>query len=329
MSSQQHAVARSLDVISNDLGITDSSSAARVFEASLGAGTTQVIRAAGGISLRNASDEQIADAVHKVRQVSRDAGLSAERGIVHAAMAGGGFEAGAAASRRGAQELRASHETAVAYERQASSSHSDAQALRNAASVVTRDGFSITGDDTYAIHRRADAEGVSRSSMNDPSVMMDVARRHFLEKFGSALGTPLSDLDPNGTVLPASRPSAPAFPDEEPVSPGTVLGRASSERAKVSDAQRRGGVTEEAAPALRDTAGHFVETRRRVHTDIEHQKRRVDADEEKLGGERERRYRESSPFNNSNPGGNPELEPPLTTQWEFYTGGTEKPTDRP
>ena len=206
MTTQQQAIARSLNTISNDLGITDISTASRVYEASLGVGTPKAIRLAGGVALRSASDEQISDAVRKVQQVSRDAGLSDETAVVHAAMAGGGFEMGGQGSRRGARELKASHDAATAYERQAQSSFSDARALRNAASIVTRDGFAITGDDTFAIHRSAAQEGVSRSAMNDPTVMMDVARRYLLEKYGASVGGPLkqSRLGQRATVCRSS-----------------------------------------------------------------------------------------------------------------------------
>jgi len=331
MSSQQQAIARSLDIISNDLGITDTSAATRVFDASLGAGTTQFVRAAGGISMRNSSDQQIADAVHKVRQVSRDAGLSDEKGIVHAVMASGGFETGATATRRGAMELRASHETATAYERQASSSFSEAQALRSAASVVARDGFAITGDDTYAIHRRAESERVSRAAMNDPGVMMDVARRHFLEKYGVSLGIPPNDLNPSAPAQTADQLSAPTFSNGTVASAESMQRKGSTVQAEVSGLNRAEGVAEHASPSLRDTASHFVGTKQRAQTDVQAREQRLGEDEQALHGERGRRFDGKSPFTNANPGDKPEPEPepPLTTQWEFYTGGEEKPTNRP
>jgi len=329
MSTQQQAVARSLDIISNDLGITDSSAASRVFEASLGAGTPHVVRLAAGASARNSSDEQIMDTVRKVQQSSRDAGLTNERALVHAAMAGGGFENGQQASRRGAGELKASHDAAVAYERQASSSLSEARALRSAASVVTRDGFSITGDDTYALHRRAEAEGISRAAMNDPSAMMDVARRHFLERYGSSLGNPLTDLDPNGQIPSATQLSTPAFSTGVLSSPEAVGHQASRAQERISRLNARDGEAENQAPGMHDAATHLVDMKRFVEGGVVATERRVADDERVLHDERARRYEDKSAFTISNPGGKPGPESPLTTQREFDTGGENPPDQRP
>lgn len=325
MTAQQQAVSRSLESISNDLGITDTSTAARVYEASLGAGTAKAIRLAAGVALRNSSDEQIMDTVRKVQQVSRDAGLTNEKAVVHAAMAGGGFEMGGQGGRRGARELRASHDTATAYERQAQSSFSDAQALRNAASAVTRDGFAITADDTFAIHQRAAQEGVSRSAMNDPVVMMDVARRHFVAKYGAAVGTPLANLDPHGAPPSASHLTEARFSTGAVASPARVRDEASSAQAEISAVSRREGVQEDGAPAMHDVAKHFVDTKQAVQAVIAEQERGVSEDGQALQGERTRRFDRKSIFNDANPGGKSEPEPPLTTQREFYTGGEDPP----
>jgi hypothetical protein len=83
---------------------------------------------------------------------------------VHAAMAGGGFEVGGQASRRGARELKAFQETAMAYEPASSSCRS--AWFTGAASMVMRRP-SQSRDDTYAIHRRATA-GISWAR-NDPA----------------------------------------------------------------------------------------------------------------------------------------------------------------
>ena len=328
MSNQQQAVARSLDIISNDLGITNSSAASRVFQASLGAGTPEVIRLAGGVSARSASDEQIMDTVRKVQQVSRDSGITEEKGITHAAMASGGFEMGVAATRRGGIELKASHDAARAYDRQASSSSTEAQALRNAAAVVTRDGFSITGDDTYAIQRRAAAEGVSRAAMNDPGVMMDVARRYFLEKYGSSVGSSLNDLDPNAPEPTRNQLPAPSFSDGTSGSSQAVRGEGSRLQGRLSSQNRAEGVAEDGAPALRDTASHFVDTKQRAQGSVDSREQRIIEDEKTLTGERARRYNDKSVFNNADPGGKRGLDAPLTTEWEFYTGGEDSTRDR-
>ncbi len=328
MSAQQQAVARSLDIISNDLGITNSSSASRVFQATLGAGTPEVIRLAGGVSARSATDEQIMDTVRKVQQVSREAGISEEKGIVHAAMAGGGFEMGVVGTRRGATELKASYDAARAYDRQASSSRTDAQALRNAAAVVTRDGFSISGDDTYAIQRRAAAEGVSRGAMNDPNVMMDVARRHFLDAYGSSVGSPLGELDPNASVPTTNQLTGPRFADGALGSSEVVRAHGSALQVELSAKNRAEGVPESGAPTLRDEASHFVNTKQHAQVAAGAGHQRVTEDEKLLADERARRYSERSAFNDANPGKKPGLDPPLTTQWEFYSGGEERPSDR-
>ncbi len=315
MTSQQQAVARSLDTLGNELGLIDSSTASRFYQASLGAGVdVKALRLAGGVSLRNTSDQQIMDTLRNVQQISRDAGLTDEKAVVHAAMAGGGFEMGGQASRRGANDLKASHDSAMAYERQAQSSFSEAQALRNAATAVTRDGFSITGDDTFAIHRRAAEEGVSRSAMNDPGVMMDVARRHFLEKYGASVGSPLNSLDPNGPTPSAPQLAAPAFSTGAAASPEAVQREASKAHAGASSVNRREGVPEQGAPRMHDAAEHFVDTKQRAQGAIEGGERRIADDEQALRGERARRYEGKSIFNNANPGGKPEPKPPLTTQ---------------
>lgn len=286
----------------------------------------KVIRFVVGVSLRNSSDEQISDAVHKVRQISRDAGLTDERAVVHAAMAGGAYEIGGQASRRGASELRASYDSAIAYERQAQSSYSEARALRNAATAVSREGFAISGDDTYAMHNRAAEEGVSRSEMNDPAVMMDVGRRHFLEKYGSTVGGPLNALDVNGPSPSTDQMPTPRFKSGVVASGNVVQSEASKARAEISSLNQRDGVAEDGAPSTHDAAEHFVDTKRRAQGEIESREQRVAEDEQVLQDERSRRYDQKSNFNNANPGRKPELEPPLTTQWDFYTGGEEAPS---
>jgi hypothetical protein len=317
MSTQQQAVARSLGIIANQLGITNTSAAARVYEASLGLDPGAILRAirvSGGVAVSSRSDEQIMDAVQQLQQVNRDAGISDQKAVVHSAMAGGGFEMGGQANRRGAGELKASHDTATAYERQAQSSFSEAQALRNAASVVTREGFSITGDDTYAIHGRAAQEGVSRAAMNDPAVMMDVARRHFLEKYGAGVGAPLNSLDPGGPQPSVDQLAAPTLSDGSVASAEAIGHEASRAQAGVSTVNRRAGVSEQGGPSMHDAAEHFVDTKQRAQAEIEARERSVAEDEQGLRGERSRRYEEKSFFNDANPGGKRGEKPPLTTQ---------------
>ena len=108
MSAQQQAVARSLDTIANDLGITDSSAASRVYRGVVSepgrhegdpSGRRRYPSATRAISRSR-------DAVRKVQQISRDAGLTDERAVVHAAMAGGGFENGGQAGRRGSSRAQ-------------------------------------------------------------------------------------------------------------------------------------------------------------------------------------------------------------------------------
>lgn len=329
MTIQQQAAAKSLDTIASDLGITDRSAASRVYQAAFGAGTTEGIRLAGGVALSNRSDEEISDAVRRVQQISRDAGLTNEQSVVHAASAGGTFENGSQAGRRGSRDARAAYDTAVAYERQASSSFSEAQALRRAASIVARDGFSITGDDTYAIHRRAEAEGISRAAMNDPGVMMDVARRHFLEKYGASLGNPPTDLDPSAATPTVDRLSSPTFSNGEAASVDSVRRRSSSAQGEVSALKSAEGLAEDASPSLRDTASHFADSKRSAQVELEVRERRLNEDEQSLHSERARRQEGKSPFVDANPGRRPEQERPITTQWEFYTGDGKPPDDRP
>jgi len=320
MSSQQQAVARSLDTIASDLGITDRSSASRVYQAALGVGTTEGVRLAGGVAVSNRSDQELSDAVRRVQQLSRDAGLTDERSIVHAASAGGGFETGNQSGRRGGREVRAAYDTAVAYERQASGSFLEARALREAASVVSRDGFSVSGDDTYAIHQRAAAEGISRVALNDPRVMMEVARQHFLEKYGASLGSPLSDLNPIAPAPTANQLAVPTFRSGEAASVESVQGRALTQQADVSAFNSADGVAEDSTPRLRDTAKHFVDSKEQAEKELEVGQRRVSENEGALHGERARRDREKSLFVDANPGRKPDRDRPLTTQWEFYTG---------
>ena len=254
MTTQQQAIARSLSTLANELALTDVSSASRVYQASFGVDPGAVLKAvrlAGGVSLRNTSDEQIADAVRAVQQISRDAALTNEKAIVHSAMAGGGFEMGGQTSRRGASDLKASYDAAIAYERQAQSSFSEGQALRNAAAAVTRDGFSVTGDDTFAIHRKAAEEGVPRAAMNDPGVMMDVARRYFLDKYGVSVGGMLYGPDPYGSPPSVDQLMAPRFSSGRVASPETVQREASNAIARVSSRNRGEGVPERRAEHAR------------------------------------------------------------------------------
>jgi len=321
MTRQQQAVVRSLDTVANQLGLTDSSSASRVFEATLGAGVdVKAIRLAGGAHLRNASDQQIADAMQSVRQIVRDAGISDSKAVVHASMAGGAFEVGEQANRRGAKELRASHEAAMAYERQASSSFSEARALRGAASVVTRDGFSITGDDTYAIHRRAQSAGVTRDSMNNPDVMMGIARAFFLEKYGSSAGAPLNDLNPEAQPSSLGQASAPILTSGKIAGPQTVEGGSSKSWAEVSATNLREGVPAEGVPETHDLPEHFVSVKRNAQRDIEVHDQGVRKAEEALRDDRAARYERKSPFNDADPGGARQRERPLANQQDFYTG---------
>jgi conjugal transfer mating pair stabilization protein TraG len=329
MTVQQQAAAKSLDTIASDLGITDRSAASRVYQAALGAGTTEGVRLAGGVAVSNRSDQEISDAVRRVQQISRDAGLTNERSVVHAASAGGAFENGSQAGRRGGRDVRAAYDTAVAYERQASSSFSEAQALRRAASIVARDGFSITGDDTYAIHRRAEAEGISRAAMNDPGAMMDVARRYFLEKYGASLGNPPSDLDPSAAIPTADQLGAPTLSNGEAASADSVRRRSSSAQGEVSALNSVEGVAEDASPSLRDTARHFADSKRSAQMELEIRERRLSEDEQSLHGERTRRQEGKSLFVDANPGRRPDRDRQLTTQWEFFTGDGNPPDDRP
>jgi len=305
MTTQQQTVARSIDTLANELALTDVSSASRAYQASFGADPGSILKAirlSGGVSLRNTSDEQIADAVRKVQQISRDAGLTDERAVVHAAMAGGGFETGAQGSRRGASDLRASHDTAVAYERQAQTSFSEGAALRNAAAVVTREGFSITGDDTFAIHRRAAEEGVSRAAMNDPSVMMDVARRYFLDRYGVSVGERLDGPNPQGPPPEMEQMKTPKFSDGSDASAEYIQREALNAKSRVSILNRAEGVAEQGAPTLHDVAEHFVDTKRDAQIEIGRRERGISDDEGALRSERERRYEDKSFFNDANPG---------------------------
>lgn len=329
MSVQQQAAVKSLDTIASDLGITDRSAASRVYQAALGVGTTEGIRLAGGVAVSNRSDQEISDAVRRVQQISRDAGLADERSVVHAALAGGAFENGGQAGRRGSREVRAAYDAAAAYERYASSSFSEAQALRSAASVVARDGFSITGDDTYAIHRRAADEGISRAAMNDPGIMIDVARRHFLEKYGTSVGAPPSDLDPSEPRPTVDQLHAPVFSDGTPASAEAVRHRSSAAQVGVSALNSAEGVAENSTPSLRDSARHFADNKQRAQTEFEARELLLREGEETLSGEGTRRREGKSPFVDANPGRRPGRERPLTTQWEFYTGDGNTPDDRP
>jgi hypothetical protein len=316
MSLQAQGAARVVGLISDELGIADSSAATRVWQLSLGAGGSQggsegsgsgafakAIRLAGGVQASNLSDQRIMDTVRKVEQVSRESGLTDEKAVVQAAMAEGGFQSGGRGSERGARELKAAYDTAVAYERQASSSFSEAQALRNAAGVVSREGFSITGDDTSAIHQRAVNEGVSRAQMNDPGLMMDVARRYFAEKYGAAVGAPVNELDPNRAALGTGDPEAPAFSEGATASIGVVS--ANSERAQgaVSGVNRRQGVPEAGGPSTGDATSRFVEMTQEAQIATVNEKERVGREDGAQRTERERRESRLSAVNDPDPGG--------------------------
>jgi len=316
MSVQAQGAARALGMIGDELGITDASAATRVWRLSLGAGGSgegpggpgaaslaKAIRLAGGVDASNLSDQRIMDTVRKVEQVSRESGLTDEKAVVQAAMAEGGFQSGGRASERGARELKAAHDTAVAYERQASSSFSEAQALRNAASVVSREGFSITGDDTFAIHQRAADEGVSRAQMNDPGVMMDVARRYFAEKYRAGVGAPVNQLDPTRAGPEASELGAPAFSDGVTASIGAVSADSQRGQDAVSRVNRREGVPEAGAPSTGDAATRFAEVTGEAQAATAKVKERVDREEGAHKVERERRESRVSAMNDPDPGG--------------------------
>lgn len=104
--------------------------------------------------------------------------------------------------------------------------------------------------------------------------------------------------------------------------------RGSSAQGDVSALNRAEGVAEDASPNLRDAASHFVDNRQRAQTDFEVRERRLSEDDQALQGERERRQDGKSLFVDANPGRKPDSEPPLTTQWEFYTGDGGSPKDR-
>jgi conjugal transfer mating pair stabilization protein TraG len=320
MSLQTQSAARVVGLINDELGIADSSAATRVWQLSLAAGGSpegsqgsgsgalaKAIRLAGGVQASNLSDQRIMDTVRTIEQVSRESGLTDEKAVVQAAMAEGGFQSGGRGSERGARDLKAAYDTAIAYERQASASFSEAQGLRNAASTVSREGFSITGDDTFAIHQRAVNEGVSRAQMNDPGLMMDVARRYFGEKYGAAVGAPLSQLDPNRASLRADELEAPAFSDGARASIGVVS--ANSERAQgtVSEVNRRQGVFEAEAPSAGDVARRFVEVTGEAQAATAKEKERVAREEGAHKAERERRESRVSAVNDSDPGGRANL----------------------
>jgi hypothetical protein len=165
--------------------------------------------------------------------------------------------------------------------------------------------------------------------MNDPGVMMDVARRHFLDKYGTSLGDSLSDLDPSAPTPTADQLSMPTFSNGQAASAETVLRIGSSAKGEISALNGAEGVAEHASPSLRDTASHFVETKQRAQTEIETRERRLGEDEQALHDERGLRYERKSPFTNANPGGKPESEPSPTTQWEFYTGAGPPPGRAP
>jgi hypothetical protein len=243
------------------------------------------------------------DTVRKVEQVSRESGLTDEKAVVQAATAEGGFQSGGRGSERGARELKAAHDTAVAYERQASSSFLEAQALRNAASVVSREGFSITGDDTFALHQRAAHEGVSRAQMNDPGVMMDVARRYFAEKYRAGVGAPVNQVDPTRAAPGASELGAPAFSDGVTASVGAVSADSRRGQAAVSEVNRREGVPEAGAPSTGDAATRFADVTGEAQAATAKAKERVDREEGAHKVERERRESRVSAMNDPDPGG--------------------------
>jgi hypothetical protein len=165
--------------------------------------------------------------------------------------------------------------------------------------------------------------------MNDPSAMMDVARRHFLERYGSSLGNPLTDLDPNGQIPSATQLSTPVFSTGVFSSPEAVGHQASRAQERISRLNARDGEAENQAPGMHDAATHLVDMKRLVEGGVVATERRVADDERVLHDERARRYEDKSAFTNSNPGGKPGSELPLTTQREFDTGGENPPDQRP
>jgi len=96
----------------------------------------------------------------------------------------------------------------------------------------------------------------------------------------------------------------------------------------VSSVNRREGVPEHGAPSMQDAAEHFVDTKGHAQAGIEVREQRVAEDEQALKGERSRRYEGKSFFNDANPAGKPEAEPPLTTQREFSTGREDPASGR-
>ena len=80
---------------------------------------------------------------------------------------------------------------------------------------------------------------------------------------------------------------------------------------------------------MHDAAKDFVDAKQAAQAGVDARDLGVAVDEQTLHKERARRYDQKSIFNDANPGGKRELEPPLTTQWEFYTGGGDRPDQRP
>ena len=143
--------------------------------------------------------------------------------------------------------------------------------------------------------------------MNDPGLMMDVARRYFAEKYGVAVGAPVNELDPNRATLGTGDPEAPAFSDGATASIGVVS--ANSERAQgaVSGVNRRQGVPEAEAPSAGDATRRFVEVTGEAQAATAKAGERVAREEAAHKVERERRESKVSAVNDPDPGGRANL----------------------
>jgi hypothetical protein len=158
--------------------------------------------------------------------------------------------------------------------------------------------------------------------------MMEVARRYFLEKYGSAVGSPISDLQPSGPTPTTDQLTTPTFSTGRFASPEAVRSEGLQAHARVAAENRRQGVGEQGEPSLRDTAKHFVETKQRAEGDVQVREQRVADDERELTEERGRRYDQRSVFVTANPGRKPDVDPPLTTQREFGSDPSEQSDGR-
>jgi hypothetical protein len=139
--------------------------------------------------------------------------------------------------------------------------------------------------------------------MNDPGLMIDVARRYFAEKYGAAVGAPVNQLDPNRAALGTGELEAPAFSDGATASVGVVS--ANSERAQgaVSGVNRRHGVAETETPSAGDATNRFAEITTEAQAATVKVKEDVGREDGAQRAERQRRESRLSAVNDPDPGG--------------------------